>query len=217
LGVDARFCGHCGKTVRREAAQPRRSEPVPPPPMPAPPSAVQAPPPVVQAPPYAQPVAVQPVELVYGVIPGATQSKGVLGLSKSFYTVVVTSHRLLFAKQTNEMMKQKVTQARAEAKQQGKGFFGQWAAQMGANYDRHYLQKQPQAILAEHSENFFLANNQVRSVRIRSNRDDDNSQTTYRLELEATTGKMRFDFQFMNVKEVKQLLGQALGSGVKIR
>ncbi len=127
--------------------------------------------------------------------------------------MVVTSHRLIFAHQTTRMVKENIRRAKEQARQQGKGFFGQWGAMIGSGSGEHYLGMPPQAILNEHSNNFFLMNKQVQSVRIRD--DQQSEQTVYRIEFKAAGGKTRLIYQHLDKRKTKQLLQRVLGKVVR--
>ncbi len=146
------------------------------------------------------------------MIPGAYQRKGALGLGQQHFVLVLTNYRTIFAIQTNQMMQNQVRQARDQAKQQGKGFFGQWGAQFSAA-SSYYLQQPPQAILAEQPGNFFIPNNQLRSVKFNAirNADPDNASTEYRLDFDAVSGKVSLMFNMIDQKKAKQLLTQVFG------
>jgi len=155
-----------------------------------------------------------PGEGVVGVIPLLERRKGLLG-SESF-TLVLTLERLIFAKMTAQMLKEIVAQARQEAKAQGKGFFGQWGAQLGA-YSAHaqrYLQMPVEAILRENPDNFQIPVAQVRKVRIRSGYHDQDHSDPDRLEIHAGN-KMRFSLKGASAGEAKKVLRQVLGDRVK--
>jgi hypothetical protein len=149
-----------------------------------------------------------------GVIPGGARHKA-LGLKQEVFFVVVTSHRLIFAHQTSQMMKENARRAKEQARQQGKGFLGQWGAMIGSGGGDHYLNMQPQAILNEHPNNFFLMNNQVQSARIRRDHDQETGQTTHRIEFKAASGKTRLMYRSLDERKAKQLLKQVLGKAVR--
>ena len=164
--------------------------------------------------PAPQPVPGGQAEIVLGVIPGGARSKA-LGLKQEAFFVVVTSHRLIFAHQTGQMMKENARRAKEQARQEGKGFFGQWGAVLGSGGGDHYLGMHPQTILNEHSNNFFLMNNQVQSVRIKHEHDAQTEMTTYRIEFKAASGKTRLTYRQLDVGRAKQLLKQVLGNVVR--
>lgn len=105
-------------------------------------------------------------ETVVGVIPKARLKTGLF--SSVTYALVVTDRRLLLAEQTNDVTKRRAAEAKEAAKGAGKGFVGQWAAQVGSGLDdgRHYLEMDPAAILAESPRNFALGPADVREVKV---------------------------------------------------
>lgn len=211
----AQFCQHCGKPLNAQARFCGRcGQPVPPL---APPQAVVSPPPPAPQPDTPPPVSSQvpPAEPILGAIPGATYGTGFLGMRKQNFTIVVTAQRLIFARQTDAMMRENVQRARQQAKQGGAGFFGRLGAQLGANSGEHYLAMPAQQILAEHPENWFLFNNQVNTARLKQNAFDDDEAVTYALELKAGSGKYHFDFQSLNMRHARQILKQALGKALR--
>jgi len=221
LDEKARFCGRCGKPVdlgKGEQINPL-PRPAQPPPATLPPSQGQAPNPAVRQPPAPRPSQplpapqppAAPPEVVCGVIPGAYQKKG---FSQQNFILVLTNYRIIFAIQTNQMMQEQARRAKEEARQEGKGFFGQLGAQELTNFGKHYLQARPQAILAEQPGNFFILNNQLRSVKFRVIPGGEDSQDEYRLDFDAVTGKVSVMFSMIDQKKVKQALTQVLGERV---
>jgi hypothetical protein len=227
LNEKARFCGRCGKPVDLGEGE-QVSPPVQPaphpvqkaqpsrqaaslPPRPAQPPAQRAA--LVQRPVQAPPPRPAPAEVVCGVIPGAFQRKGVLGLGQQAFTLVLTNYRVIFAMQTNQMLQEQVRQARAEAKGEGKGFFGQWGAQLSAS-TKYYQHKPPEAILAEQPGNFFIPHNALRSVKFHMVHGGENSPDEYRLEFDAVSGKVSVIFTMLDQKKAQQALTQVLGEKV---
>jgi len=193
LSAQARFCGRCGRPV-------------------APPAPTGKPSSVAQPIRQPSPVSVQ-AETVLGVIPYATRRKGILG--RTNFTLVLTNMRILFATLTSQMMKENVRRAKEAARQQGKGFFGQWGSMFGANVGQHYLAMQPQGILSEHPDNFFVMNQQVRKVKIMQRGDEDQSRVEYHMHLETTAEKIKLVFNQMDERSTRQLLQQVLGNVVR--
>jgi hypothetical protein len=169
--------------------------------------------PAAYPPPAARPSAPMD-EGVMGVIPHVERRKGLI--DRESFTLVLTPERLILAKMTSEMLKAIVAQARQEAKAQGKGFFGQWGAQLGA-YAAHaqrYLEMPVAAILREHPDNFQIAVSQVRKVRIKTGFRDEQQNNPDRLEIHAGD-KMRFDLKGTSAGQAKKVLRQVLGDRVK--
>lgn len=119
-------------------------------------------------------------EHVIAVIPNTTLKAGLMGLKSKQHTVVVTDLRVLFAQMTVQMMKQLVADARDNAKADGKGFFGQWGAQMGAysGLAQRYLEMAPEQILAENPGNFAVDRSTIRKAQLKNGYTDDNGGGT---------------------------------------
>jgi hypothetical protein len=228
LNAQARFCGRCGKLVELSEGEPvsppvqaapppapaRPAQPAPVPRQSQPPQAPPAPPRPSQPLPAPPPnMGAAPAEVVCGVIPGAFQRKGMLGLGQQSITLVLTNYRVIFAMQTNQMLQEQLRLVRAEAKEEGKGFFGQWGAQLSAS-SKYYQQKPPGAIMAEQPGNFFIPHNQLRAVKFHVVHGGEGSPDEYRLEFDAVSGKVGVVFTMIDQKKAKQALTQVLGEKV---
>jgi hypothetical protein len=201
LSPNARFCGTCG-------AQLALTQPAPPPPP------AYAPPLPPYTPPAPIPAAQNPSEPIIATLSGLNRRKGLFGAES--FNLLVTPQRMVFAYVTSEMLKWAAEQAKQNAKQQGKGFFGQWGAVIGAN---NFLLDRCRAmpienILAENQENFVIYNQQVQSIKARANFDPDTNQPDT-MEIRFSGGKMKFDLSGCNAGEVKKVLKPVFGSLVK--
>ena len=218
LRATARFCGRCGQPV--ETPEPERPSPQgaqarapeasvsPPPPQPDW-SAIPSP---------AQPTPMAQAEAVMGVIPNARRIKGFLGSRSQTYHLVVTNLRLLFALQTNAMIRESARRAQEAAKQQGEGWLGQVGSMMGAHAGGHYLQMFPKNILAEHPENFFVMNNHIHKVTLLQQINPNyGNRDAYEIHVHSTTSKIRLAFQHLNGKKTGDLLSRVLGNIVDFR
>lgn len=202
----ARFCSHCGKPLNPTSRFcPACGKPMP-------------------QESASEPAQVQPApggfaerESVVNVIPGAQHHSGFLGMKIQVFTIVLTNMRILFAAQSSDMMKANVQRARDQAKNQGKGFFGQWGAQLSANTGREYLEKSPQFILAEQPGNFAINVDQLRSIRVweTQSSDENDYSSSYYMEFEIPGGKHKFSFNLLNVGEWKRELHRLYGSVVR--
>jgi hypothetical protein len=158
------------------------------------------------------------VEVVIGVIPSAKTKTGMF--STTAYTLVVTNYRLIFARMTNDLVKENTERVRAEAKAGGAGFFGQWGAQLKSafSFAQRYLTMHPEAILAESAGNAFIAPSQVREIKVerkwRSAGSDDDNQPYLRIVIETTGGKTTYDTdgETPNVNDAKLLLSRTFGA-----
>lgn len=145
---------------------------------------------------------------------------GILSLKKSkslgrydSYTGVVTTHRLIFAQLTSQMLKDAAMQARDQAKAEGKGFFSQWGDQLKAssNYSQRYLTMNPIAIINETPGNFMVNNNTITEVKLNlKNIGDDDSNTEFEINVNSSQGRYQFrmDNRDANVKLLKQAYGE---------
>jgi hypothetical protein len=123
---------------------------------------------------------------------------------------------LVFARVTAEMLRAAIDQARQEAKAQGKGFFGQWGAQLGsyATIGERYYQMPVEAILREHPDNFALPLQQVRRVDVKRGHMDEQGMDPDYLVIHAAQ-KLRFNLKGISAPEAKKALRQVLGEIVR--
>ncbi len=209
LPGDARFCSSCGRPVAATPAAPPplpQTQPIPV----VRPAAIPAVPPAVNT--FATsptPPAPQQAEQVIGVVGMVTRKTGLF--SSELYHLVITGKRLIFALQTKEMQTNDVNQARQEAKQQGKNFFGQIGAQMSTRTGEKYMGVAPESILSENPKNFTVDLSQVVKVSVFHGDSEDNTPDS--LEIKTSTDKMKFTIS--NAYAVEKQLKQMLGSKVK--
>ncbi len=113
-------------------------------------------------------------EPVIAVIPNATLKTGLLGGKSRQYTIVLTQRRMVLAQITTQMMKQLVADARDGAKADGKGFFGQWGAQLAAysRFAESYLEMPPEQALAETAGNFAIERSTIKKVKLKTGYED---------------------------------------------
>jgi hypothetical protein len=232
----SRFCGSCGQPVAPAAAPPAppayQPPPYQPPPAYQPPAQYPPPPaypPPYQAPPpqYAQPqqpyyppqapAATPPAygENRIGIMPGISRKKGFMGME--VYNAIVTDQRIIFATQTNQMV-------RDEAKKDRGGFFANMAGAVTAGYNiwKRYETMTPEQALRENPQNFAIAMNQIRRVKfdagrilykkgvvtvgLNVNRDEDEPA---HLEIETSAEKFKFDITTHFQEEAHTALKQA--------
>jgi len=208
LRSDVRFCGQCGAPLSRAPAATARAA------MPPAPTTQQAPP-VGWVAPQPQPLAwaAPPVaqEPIVGILAGMQRHGGFLGIKKDTFNLIVTPTRLIFATVTQQMMKDAVATANAEAKAQGKGFFKRMAAQMAwmQVICRQYEAMPLDAILAQFPGSYAIANGQIERIRFHESFADEDHEATRQMVVVTTGGKERFDLP-MSVREAKNLLRQTL-------
>lgn len=131
------------------------------------------------------------------------------------YAGVVTNQRLILAQLTSEMITAAATQARDQAKAEGKGFFGQWADQLRNTFGftNRYLTMPHQAILAETPGNFDIPNNNINEVKIHlKGQNDDNARRELEAEIKGSSGTYKFrmdeNSQFTDI--LKRVYGERL-------
>lgn len=172
--------------------------------------------PVAASPPPVQPAASGrrlDSEKVLGVIPGVELRRGLLG-SETF-NLVVTEQRLVFAPVTSDMLREAADRARAEARNQGRGLFGQWGAVLGSNRRivDQYFQMPVEEILQRQPGGFFIPVHQVKRVRFRTNPDPERAAPD-EMTIHAEE-KLRFNLRQTTAGEAKKTLRQLLGGVVK--
>lgn len=134
------------------------------------------------------------MEKIISVIPGAYRPKS-FGRKDSF-TIICTDERTIFAQFTGQMMKDAVKEARDKAKEEGKGFFGQWGAQMSStsNYHNRYWETAPADILAETEGNFDLSHAQLDKLKAKKKVEHDDDSFEVKTELQFESGKNKYKF-----------------------
>ncbi|MBN1315496.1 MAG: zinc ribbon domain-containing protein [Anaerolineales bacterium] len=188
----SKFCEGCGSPIQPQQAPP----PVPQPPAPQPQVAYQS----------------AGAEPIVGIIP-VQRSKGFLGLGVESFNMILTPNRLVFALMTQKMMNQAVKDARAEAKSEGKGFFGQWGAQLGwlSVVHRQYQSMPIDAILNQYPGSFLIANAEIKKVRFKDNTDDESGKSEYEINIDTVRGKFKFKLVYTSISEAKKLMQSTLG------
>ena len=148
-----------------------------------------------------------------GVVPSIELRKG---LGAQAYNLVLTPYRLVFARLTSGMLRDAAAQAKQAAKAQGRGFFGQWGAAIGANATicERYHRTPVEVILREHSDNFCLPIQQVRRVEVSEGEVDDDQNTPDQMVIHGPR-KMRFNLKGSSAEETRRMLGQVLGGLVR--
>ena len=197
LPAGHRFCGQCGRPVQTAPKGP-----------PPPPSSSNRPPrPPSPGPASPPPAPAASGEQILGIVP-VGKRKGMLGMRQDSYTMIVTPSRLVFAHVSPQLQKAAVQQAREQAKQQGKGFFGQWGAQlawMDVLRDQ-YRRMSMDAVLSQYPGSFVIPRHQIQRVRFKDHYDQDSGNTTREIILRTAGGKLRFKLLAGNMREVKKLL-----------
>ena len=157
---------------------------------------------------------------VIGVVPTLKKGKS-FGRSDTF-TMVVTDERSIFAQITGDMLKQIAMEAQKQAKEEGKGFFARWGAQMKAHlsFSQRYLAMSPEEALSEGKDNFAIANSDIRSIKIRSKSEssgnDDADRIVTELKIEGAGKKLVYTVDSLS-NETKDMLKSVFGDRVNVR
>ena len=156
-------------------------------------------------------------EQVLSVIYPARKLKS-LGRSDT-YSIVLTNYNMILAQVTKELLDRAIEDARANAKTQGKGFFGQWADQIKGDmaYGQKYLSMQPAQIIAETPGNFMISNNAIAELKLkapfREAYGSSSSMNEFDLEIHSTT--TRIDLRIPENNDYVKALKQVFGDRVK--
>ncbi|WP_407354716.1 hypothetical protein [Methanolobus sp. WCC5] len=149
---------------------------------------------------------------IIGIVPNMKKSK-MLGLSYDTFTLVATPDATIFAKVTSDIMKQVVQESRDQAKAEGKGFFGQWGAQIKGSfrYAERYAGMSAQAVLAESPANFAIPNAGISSIKVKKKTtyDDDNSSSSnsWEVTIQSDSGKMKLKTDFDPKGHLQKIYG----------
>ncbi|MGC9523078.1 MAG: zinc ribbon domain-containing protein [Anaerolineae bacterium] len=218
LRAGARFCGQCGAPV--DTATEPEPQDVPSASNPAP-----ARPPFLPPQPPAQPSPPQPAptEPIVSITPSVQRRKGFLGMGYETFSLVLTPTRMIFAALDKQRMAALVNEARTEAKAEGKGFFGQWGAQLRwlDLLVRQLRAMTPEQILAQRPGSFAIPNSSISRVRVRRrevNAGDGDSRTQITLIIDTAGDKHKFEVpatMSISARDLKQRLQQTLGSVVR--
>ena len=138
-----------------------------------------------------------------------------LGRRDSF-AAVITERRIIMAQITKKVMNQAVTDARAQAKAQGKGYWGQVSGQMAAwssGYADRYRSMDPGAILVETPSNFEIGNSDLIEVVVRFNAGGEDDPSYYEVSLASSRG--RYQYQMEDRQQFVETLARLFPSKFK--
>jgi len=156
------------------------------------------------------------------VIP-TQQRSGFMGMSVKSFNLIVTPQRLIVLPITKAEMNEAVQTARERARAAGKGFFGQWGAQlawMQILYERY--RATPVDHLAQTPGCTVIWNQEVRSVRLKdppvlkTGPSGARTAPSYpTVTIETHRGAFTFELLTMKAKEARAILQQTLGERVR--
>ncbi len=196
LHPNARFCSQCGRAV-------------------TPPQQAPAPPQMPAAQPA--PVAAPPTEPILNILPSLQRSKGFLGMGRETFNLILTPARLVFVPVSSQEMKDAVAAANEQAKREGRGFLGRFAAQM-AWVDvicQGYRAIPLDAVLAQHPGSFYILLGQVSRIRFRQASSDDETRTRDEIIIDSAAGKHRFELVTASRKQAKEMLRQVVPHAIR--
>ena len=146
-----------------------------------------------------------------------------MGMSVKSFNMIVTPQRLILLPITKEEMNEAVKTARERARAAGKGFFGQWGAQiawMQILYERY--RATPVDRLAQTPGCMVIGNPEVRSVRLKdppvlkTGPSGARATPSYpTITVETQRGAFTFELLTMRAGEARKILRQTLGERVR--
>lgn len=145
-------------------------------------------------------------ETIVGIIPNT--HSGMFG--QKAYNLIVTNERLIIATLTSEMIKQHAKETSENGKAAGEGRLKRWAksAFSGYNYYEKYFNMNPDDILAEHQDNYYLDAGMIKKISVKQGHIDHESGKSLpnELKIKSSKGKLKFTFSQITVKEAKKYL-----------
>ena len=156
-------------------------------------------------------------EKILGVIPNAALKKG---LFKSIlYNLVITDKRMIFARFRKELIKEEAKKRTERLEEEGKGKVRQFFAKLGTGltFYKRYFDMDPEEILKETEDNFFIMPSNVNKIRLKEGsviHDEDGdveSQNPHTLLITTTSGeKLKLLFRG-DFNKMRRLLSQIFG------
>lgn len=181
-----KFCNNCGAQLRTVTPPPPMNRDLPPPPPTTPRPAPQG-------------------ETITTTISNFQKPKS-LGRWDS-YIILASNQNLLLIQLTNEMVNKSIKEAQEKAKAEGKGFWGQWGAQLGTSFDyaAKYTGWTKEQVLAEIPTALVIPNNTVSLIELTSeiNRGDygkDVQRSLYKLKIHTAGGKHELEAHSLDTK-----------------
>ena len=138
------------------------------------------------------------------------------------WTIVVTDARIIVARLTPEIQKRAVD---AKVQEQGGEFLKRMAVATTSGFTLHerYLTMDPEAVLIETPENWWVDARGISQIAITqgrwiSDRDGHRTQNDHQLLIVTQQGKFSYTFtRMMNAVDAANLLAQVLGAMVTLR
>jgi len=192
-----KFCNNCGSPIR-PVSSPSQSYSTPPPP----PSTVSTRNPPSPPPSYTpqRPIG----ETIITTVSNFQKPKS-FGRWDA-YILLATNQNLIIVQLTKDMVNKSIKQAQEQAKAEGKGFFGQWAAQLGTGFDyaSQYHGWTKDQLLAEIPSALVIPHSSVTQVELRSEQRNsygkDYPESIYRLKIHVAGGVHEFESHSLDTK-----------------
>ena len=123
------------------------------------------------------------------------------------YIILATSQNLLLIQLTNEMINRSIKEAQEKAKAEGKGFWGQWGAQLGTSFDyaAKYTGWTKEQVLAEIPSAQLIPNQSVTKIELTSSVNSADygkavQRNDYKLKIYTTGGKHELEAGTLDTK-----------------
>jgi len=136
------------------------------------------------------------------IIPNLKQRK-FLGFWTKSFTIVVFENKTVFAELTSDILKENVAKARENAK----GFFGKWGAQMGAtlDYAKRYSAMSFEDIKNETTGNLFFDNSSISKIKTyKDDRSQESGRIFYYVDIIVDGEKYKFSTEHDPTAELKK-------------
>jgi len=138
-------------------------------------------------------------------------------MRKETFNLILTPARLIFVPVSSQEMKDAVAAANEQAKHEGRGLLGRFAAQM-AWVDvicQSYRAMPLDAVLAQHPGSFYILLGQVSRVLFRQGNMDEDTVTRDEMIIDSAAGKHRFELVTASRKQAREMLRQVVPHAIR--
>lgn len=139
-----------------------------------------------------------------------TVKAGFMGVNSRPYTMVITNHRLLFARSTGADLKRVTAELQKTAKEEGKGRMARMVAGSGAYgvLAQERAAMNPDDLLADHPKNFAVDRDTITKVKLRTVFLQD-TQTEDRLTIKTTGKTYKMVLTYTSIERARQMLSMS--------
>ena len=139
-----------------------------------------------------------------------TLKAGFMGVKSRPFALVITNHRLIFARLTGSELKRRTAELKQRAKDEGRGRIARTFAGSGAysEFARECAAMHPTDLLAQHPKNFAVDRTTVTKVKLRTVYLQD-SQTEDRLTIKTTGKNYKMALTHISIEHAHQALSMA--------